>query len=132
MREHLRIFVTLCLLFSLTLFAPAATLPQQQERQFAEKVRAAVARLGTGTAARIEVRLRNKTKIKGYVSVADEHGFVVVDGKTGVATQVTYPQVGKVKGHNLTTGEKILLAWFIVAVTATVIGMVTKKPKPKQ
>lgn len=132
MRERLRVFVTFCLLLSLTLFAPATALPRQREREFEEKVRAAVAKLGTGADARVEVRLRDKSKVKGYVSRADESGFVVVSERTGVATHVPYPQVGKVKGHNLTTGEKILLAWFIVAAVATGIAMATKKPKRRQ
>jgi hypothetical protein len=132
MNEHLRVFITPGLLLSLLLFTPVTALPQQQERQFAGDVRAAVARLGTGASARVEVRLRDKTKIKGYVSGADENGFVVVSEKTGVATQVMYPQVGKVKGNNLSTGEKILLVWFVVAMTATIIGMATKKPRPSR
>ncbi|HXT62958.1 MAG TPA: hypothetical protein VN696_07980 [Pyrinomonadaceae bacterium] len=66
-------------------------------------------KLGTGTAARVEVKLRDKTKLRGYVEqVADDH-FVVVDEKTGATTTVAYPQVKQVQGNNLSTGAKIAI-----------------------
>lgn len=75
----------------------------------AEKVRAGVARLGTGPDARVEVRLRDKTKLKGYIREVNDEGFVVVDEKTGAATAVPYPQVGQVKGNNLSTKVKVVI-----------------------
>ncbi len=39
-----------------------------KEARFAEKVKASVARLGTGENARIEVKLKDGAKLKGYVS----------------------------------------------------------------
>ena len=51
--------------------------------RFAEKVKAGIGKLGTGTDARIEVKLRDKTKLKGYVSESVEDSFVIVDEKTG-------------------------------------------------
>jgi len=131
-RQSLRLFVTLCLPCCLVLFTPATALPRQREQRYAEEVRAAVASLGAGPDARVEVRLRDKTKLKGYVSRADEDGFVVVNARTGAATQVAYPQVKKVKGHNLSTGDKILLGWFIVAAVATAIVWTTQKPRRKK
>ena len=73
-----------------------------------EKVHTAIVKLGTGPAARVEIRLRDKTKLRGYVDqVADDH-FVVVDDN-GAATRVAYPQVKQVKGNNLSTGAKITI-----------------------
>ena len=70
--------------------------------------------MGSGADARIEVKLRDKTKIKGYISEAGEDNFVVIDAKTGAALTVAYPQVKQVKGHNLSTGVKIAIAAAIV------------------
>ncbi|HWW76823.1 MAG TPA: hypothetical protein VNZ44_15600, partial [Pyrinomonadaceae bacterium] len=90
--------------------APAATLTKaEKEAQFAEKVKAGIARLGTGTEARVEVKLRDKTRLKGYVGEAGAEQFTVVDAKTGAATAVAYPQVQQVKGNNLSQGAKIAI-----------------------
>lgn len=58
--------------------------------QLAEKARAEVQRLGVGQDARVEVRLRDKTKLKGYVSAAGEDSFTVTDSKTGASQTVAY------------------------------------------
>lgn len=80
-----------------------------KEARFAEKVKKAVVGLGVGEQARIEIKLRDKTKIKGYVKEASDESFVVLDSKSGVETTVSYPQVRQVKGNNLSTGAKIAI-----------------------
>lgn len=82
-------------------------------------MKAAVAKLGTGSSARIEIKLSDGTRLNGYVAGTAEDHFVVVDDKTGVAREVSYPQVKKVKGNNLSTGVKsaIAVGIFLLAVT---------------
>lgn len=82
---------------------------EEKEARFAEQVKSGVLKLGTGTDARVEVKLRDKTKLKGYISEAGEESFTVVDAKSGVATTVAYPQVKQVKGNNMSTGARIAL-----------------------
>jgi len=81
----------------------AASKDEEQAR-FAEQVKAGVAKLGTGADARVEVRLRDKTKLKGYVSEAAGEHFVVADPKTGAATAVAYSQVKQVRRKDRPTG----------------------------
>ncbi|HEV3470903.1 MAG TPA: hypothetical protein VG148_16385 [Pyrinomonadaceae bacterium] len=81
----------------------------EKEARFVEKLKQEVARLGAGPEARVEVRLKDRTKLKGYVSGADGEGFKVVDAKNGAETRVAYPQVRTVKGHNLSTGAKVAI-----------------------
>jgi preprotein translocase subunit SecF len=81
----------------------------EKEAHFAEKVKAGITQLGTGTEARVEVKLRDKTKLKGYIGEASAEQFTVVDAKTGTATIVAYPQVQQVKGNNLSKGAKIAI-----------------------
>jgi hypothetical protein len=81
----------------------------KKELEKAEKVRAGIARLGTGPDARVKIKLRDKTKLEGYVSDAGSDQFTVTDIKTGVATSVEYGQVKQVKGNNLSTGAKIAI-----------------------
>lgn len=106
--------------------AAATTTVSAKEAKFAAKVKAGIAKLGTGPEARIELKLRDKTKLKGYVSEASEDNFVVVDEKTGAATQVLYPQVKKVKGHNLSTGAVIGVG-VTLAIIVTLIILYLRK-----
>lgn len=100
----------------------AATKEEKQAR-FAEKIRAGVAKLGTGEAARVRVKLRDKTKLEGYVAEAGAADFVVVDAKTGTSARVGYQQVKGVQGNNLSTGAKVAIG-LGVAVTVLVIWLI--------
>jgi len=97
---------------------------EEKQVRFAEKVKASVLKLGTGEAARVKVKLRDKTKLEGYISAADGEGFIVTNPKTGMATQVAYPQVKSVKGNNLSTGAKIAIG---VGIAAAVILLILWK-----
>jgi len=99
----------------------------EKEAERAEKVKAGVARLGVGKEARIAVKLRDKTRVSGYISHADEDSFVVTDIKTGATTEVAYTDVTQAKGQNLSTGATIAIAvGLAVFVTMLVIYLVTK------
>ena len=101
--------VALAAMLLQTAAAPAlAKSAAEKESKRAETVRAKLAKLGTGSDARIKLILRDKTRLEGYVSEAGPEGFVVVN-KAGVATAVAYPQVAKAKGHNLSTGAKVAI-----------------------
>jgi len=98
---------------------------EKTQAVFIEKVRQGIRRLGVGEAARVEVTLRDKTKIKGYISEANEDSFRVMNPASGTATTVSYPQVRQVKGNNLSTGAVIAIvggAVFLVALLANIFG----------
>ena len=96
-------------LFGFVALVPAEARVDPSEASFAARVKQSIQQLGTGPDARVEVKLKDKTKLKGYLGDASDTGFSVVNAKTGVATHVAYPQVQKVKGHNLSTGAKIAI-----------------------
>jgi hypothetical protein len=100
-------FIVVGVLLSVAGVTPAYA--GRKEDRLAEKVKEGISKLGTGTAARIEVKLRDKRKLKGYVSEADEHSFVIVDERTGATSTVTYSQVQQVKGNNLSKAAKIAI-----------------------
>ena len=95
---------------------------EEKEARFAEKVKAGIAKLGTGTEARVELKLKDKTKLKGYVSEAGADSFTVVDEKSGATTEVAYPNVKQVKGNNLSKNVTLtlvlagILAFAIISV----------------
>jgi hypothetical protein len=101
---------------------------EEKEARFAEKVKTNILKLGIGESARVEVKLRDKTKLKGYISAANGESFTVTDSKTGTVTTVAYPQVKSVKGNNLSTGAKIAIGVGIVAAILFIILWYTTGP----
>jgi hypothetical protein len=98
------------LLLNIVGVIPAYASSKEETRtRFAEKVKEGIGRLGTGPEARVEVKLRDGRKLKGYISEAGENGFVIVEAKSGTASTVPYPQVKQVTGNNLSKGAKIAL-----------------------
>lgn len=91
---------------------------EEKAAEFTSKVKTGIAKLGVGPDARIEVKLRDKTKLKGYVSQVSDESFVVADAKTGTTTEVPYPNVASVTGKNLSTGAKIAIG-IAIGVGAT-------------
>lgn len=92
-----------------------------KEEQQLEKLKAGIRRLGIGPDARIKVKLKDKTKISGYISEAGDDSFVVVDAKTGKSNIVAYPQVARAKGNNLSSNEKLAITLVVVGILAVVI-----------
>jgi preprotein translocase subunit SecF len=93
----------------------------EKEIRFAAKVKEGISKLGTGEEARIEVKLRDKTKLKGYVSEAGEDSFVVVDEKTNATSKVSYSQVKQVKGNNLSTAAEIALGVGLILLPIAIV-----------
>jgi ABC-type bacteriocin/lantibiotic exporter with double-glycine peptidase domain len=94
---------------------------KENEVALTQKVKAAIAKLGTGPSAQVEITLRDKTKLQGYILKANEEHFIVVHEKTGATTEVAYPEVKKVKGHNLSTGAKVGIGVAIAVVALILI-----------
>lgn len=117
------------LLINLAGVTPAyAASKEEKQARFAEKVKSSVLKFGTGEAARVKIKLRDKTKLAGYISAADGKGFTVIDSKTGMATPIAYPQVKSVQGHNLSTGAKIAIGVGIAAAIIFIILWYTTGP----
>ncbi len=121
MRIAAVVLVALLLNITCPSHALAGNSPEKEAR-FAQKVKQEIAKLGTGPDARVDLKLRDKTKLKGYISEVGDQSFAVMDDKTGVATTVTYPQVKQVKGNNLSSGAKIAIAIGIILAVAVIIG----------
>ena len=61
------------------------------------KVKADVAKRGTGPKAKVSVKLKDHTKLKGYISNASGDSFTLSDIKTGQARTLAYSDVAEVK-----------------------------------
>jgi hypothetical protein len=97
-----------------------------REMQATEKARANVLTLGVGRTSRVEVKLRDQTKVKGYVSDAGHDRFTVTDLNTGASQTLAYTDVTDVKkpGGGLSTGTWIIIG--AAAATAVIVGIVLK------
>jgi hypothetical protein len=89
-----------------------------------QKVKENIRKLGVGDAARVELKLWDGRKLKGYIREAGEDNLTIVDAKTGAVTTVTYAEVRQVKGSNRLTAAKVglTLAKGVAIVGAVALG----------
>jgi hypothetical protein len=94
--------------------------------QQTEAIRARVNKLGTGKKARVQVRLLDQTKLKGYIADSSSDSFTVIDSK-GQSRALAYADVAEVKKQR---GGISPLTWGIIAgvgvATAIVFATVIK------
>nr|MBA3320024.1 hypothetical protein [Pyrinomonadaceae bacterium] len=89
-----------------------------------EEIKARVIKRGTGERARVNVKLMDGTKLKGYISEAGEESFVLTDAKTKQTTKLAYTEVKEVKGRGLSRAAKIGIGVGIgVGAAAVVVGL---------
>jgi hypothetical protein len=62
-----------------------------------DKVKAEVAKRGTGPKAKVTVKLKDQTKLKGYISGAAGDSFTLSESKTGQTKTLAYSDVAEVK-----------------------------------
>lgn len=94
---------------------------EEKQARLAEKVKTGIHKLGAGKDSIVEVKLRDKTKLQGYIAEVSDTGFVVSNPKMGSSTPVAYTSVTQVKGHNLSTGAKIAIGIAIGVGVALII-----------
>ena len=115
------------LLAVLFLIAPVTRVDARAQQMTGDQAKIKVAKLGLGEKARATITLKNGTKIKGYVSRADENDFVIRDRKTDTPTTINYVDVAKVEknsGHstarNLAIGIGIGAGAFLAIILITI------------
>jgi hypothetical protein len=103
--------------------APALAAQGRDDAQAIEKVRLKVAKLGLGDKARATVKMKDGTKIKGFVTQAGANDFTMRDRKTGEPTLILYRDVLRVednRGHstmrNILIGAGIGAAAFLAVI----------------
>lgn len=124
-KRNLTLMIIGALIFSMSA-APMTLAKSKEEKaaEFTSKVKTSIAKLGVGPEARVEVKLRDKTKLKGYVSQISDESFVVADAKAGTTTEVPYPNVASVTGKNLSTGAKIAIGVAIGVGVFLLVGLI--------
>jgi hypothetical protein len=88
----------------------------------AEKVKTSVAKRGTGPKAKVNVKLKDNTKLKGYITQAGSDSFTVADSNTGQTRTLAYADVAEVrKPGGLSLAAKIGIG---VGVAVGVLALV--------
>jgi hypothetical protein len=93
----------------------------EKEAKFVEKVKTEIAKLGVGTDAKIQVKLKDGTKLKGYVSEINDEGFVVTDND-GKSTSIPYNNAKQVKGNNLNTKAIVAIGIAVAIIIIVFVG----------
>ena len=78
-RKYISILFIVLVVNLLGVFPAIANTKEEKEAKFAEKVKTNITKLGTGKDARIEVKLKDGTKLKVYISQINENSFVVIN-----------------------------------------------------
>jgi len=88
-----------------------------EETRLAQKARYSILKLGVGEKARVEVKLRDNTRLKGYISQTGADSFTLTDSKTGASSTVAYNDVAQVKkpGNGFSTMTKVLIGGAVAA-----------------
>ena len=110
------------LLFNLTCYSTAPANFEIQD-ELIEKIKLEVLKLGVGPDARIKVKLRDNTIIKGYVSQANDDYFVVTDEKIKFTTRIKYPDVKQINNFSKNKGLKAIAAYGIV-LTIIIVNII--------
>lgn len=99
-----------------------------QDSRAAQEIQIKVAKIGVGRDARVEAKLNDGSKVKGYISAAENDSFTVVDRKTGSSQTISYADVVSVKKSS---GGLSPLTWGIIggaSAAAIIIGLTVVKP----
>lgn len=110
------------------LLAPSSIFAGQTEVDLADKARMEIAKAGVGKDARVEVELKDKTKIKGYVAAVEAEAFTVFESNTSRTRSIAYSDVTKVsrKTNGFWTPTKMITAGAVGA--GLIITWIVVKP----
>jgi hypothetical protein len=111
------------LALSLIITAVNLALPSRataQSNTDIEKIRARVQVLSASRDSQVEVRFRDKTMVKGYITSVEPVSFNLRDSKTGTSQSIGYSEVDSVSKSN---GGVSTTTWLIIGGIAA--GAVT-------
>jgi hypothetical protein len=117
---------TVLSLLAIAVGLPGVTAQTKKDLQLSEKARATVLQMGTGETARVEVKLRDQSKVSGYISEAGQDSFKVSDPKTNSSETLRYADVAEIKKPGGGPSTKIWLIIGGAAAGAVILGLALK------
>ena len=106
------------LALSLIITAVSLAMPQHaiaQSNTEIEKVRAKVQILSTSKDSQVEVKFRDKTKVKGYITAVEPVSFTLKNPKDGKSQSIGYAEVDSV---SKASGGVSTTTWLIIGGVA--------------
>jgi predicted regulator of Ras-like GTPase activity (Roadblock/LC7/MglB family) len=119
-KKWLSFALTCLLLIAVNSSLISAQAKTENDASSIAKIKAVVAERGTGENKRVEVKMLDGTKRKGYISQAGEDSFTLTDSETKQADLIAYRDVAKVK-NRASKGDKIALG---IVAGAGVVGAI--------
>jgi sRNA-binding regulator protein Hfq len=106
-----RTLTTLFLALAIAL-APFGPVVRGQQAHVSEttKLKAEVEKRLSKKEARVKVKLRNGSQVKGRITQSSANGFTLTDEKTGSHSDLAYADVLAVEGRGMSKKKKILIA----------------------
>jgi hypothetical protein len=126
-RKILSLFLMAALIGVASSSPAQADTKEEKAAAFTQKVKVGITQLGTGTDARVELKLRDKTKLKGWISETGETGFVVMEANSGKAVPVAYPAVTQVRGHHGHYGTRLLIATAVTLLVTVLVIVLSER-----
>ena len=96
----------------------------EKEVRLAQRVKSGINKLGIGQEAQVKIKLKDKTKLAGYISEVGPDSFVIMNAATGAPITVGFPSVAQVQGNNLSTRTKIIITASVIAGIIIVLYIV--------
>jgi hypothetical protein len=125
-RECLTILLTAVVLTAVSGFH---TIQAQSAKSLSEtEIRSTVAKAGIGRDARVEAKLSDGSKVKGFISANEAESFTITDLRTGASQTVTYANVASIKKSRRGLSP---LTWGILggaAAAVLIVGLTVIKP----
>jgi len=120
-KKYLPMLISGLLLFTV------ATPPTFAGQVSTEQTKVKVQRLGVGEKAKATIKVKDGSKIKGYISEVNDSDFVVRDRKTDAPTRIRYEDVVSVdsnRGHStakhIAIGVGIGVGAFLLVIAAVI------------
>jgi len=120
LKKHLS-FVLVILILNLSL-ASMALANNDSKRQTVEQIKATVSKIGIGSNSRIEIKLYDGTKIKGYVTEITDDDFSVMNEKTKSVVKIPYPQAQQAKKSHKGLAIAGIVIGVVVIIAIVVAG----------
>lgn len=116
-KKHLALALSL-IITAIGLVLPSPAIAQSNPE--VERVRAKVQILSASKDTQVEVKFRDKTKVKGYIMSVEPVSFTLRDPKTGASQSIAYSEVDSV---SKASGGVSTKTWLILGGVAA--GVVT-------
>lgn len=97
----------------------------QTNDQATEKIKTKVQKMGTGTNAKVEVKLRDNSQMKGYITESNQDSFTMFDKYSGSNKTISYVDATSVKkgGGGISMKSIIILGAVAAGVAITWVAV---------